>query len=90
MYENDYNGSTAFRSRKIRLNPKAPDTQLPCTLLHEALHALGEAYEIAYWRDHINAEAYNKDGDKIDLMARTLLLFMRSNPKIINWLVNNA
>lgn len=87
MYESDYNGVTAYRSRKIKLNPQVSETQLVVTLMHEALHAIGEAADIDYWENH----KYEDRGgsrvsiDKIDLMARTLVQFLRENKDFVIW-----
>src|SRR3989304_790851 len=85
MYEHDFNGETSYRGRIIRLNPVMPDSQVPLTFMHEILHAIGDAANINYWEYHKYEN--EKIIDQIDLMARSLLLFMRANPKIVNWLV---
>lgn len=70
------------RNRKIGLNPNQPNAELPQSVLHEILHALGSVYEIPQWAEH-----NKKRTDKIDLMATALLKFMQDNPSLINWLV---
>lgn len=84
-YDYDYLGVTLNRSRRIKLDPRQSATELPRTLLHEALHALGCTYEIDEWRRH----KVNDKGDvtdKIDMMASALLTFIRANPATVAWL----
>ncbi len=84
-YEYDFLGVCLNRSRKIELDPRQSNTELPQTLLHEIIHALGQAYEIEEWRKHTT----NSDGkvtDKIDLMASAFLQLIRNNPSFITWL----
>ncbi|RJQ27034.1 hypothetical protein C4577_01810 [Candidatus Parcubacteria bacterium] len=84
-YDYSYLGVCLNRSRRIKLDPRQSDTELPQTLLHEAIHALGGAYEIKEWRGHTTDAAGNVT-DKIDLMASALLQFIRVNPKLVEWL----
>lgn len=85
-YDYSYLGVALFRSKRIKLDPRQSDTELPQTFLHEILHALGNTYEIEVWDHH----AVDQNGtclDQIDLMATALLEFMRRNPKAIKWLI---
>lgn len=85
---NDYGyaGACLYRSRRIKLDPRQADTELPQTFLHEVLHALGNAYEIPDWDRH-KTDAEGRTTDKIDLMASALLQWMRANPEAVAWLV---
>jgi hypothetical protein len=83
-WEWNHAGRTHYRSRRITLHDRLPPTEQPVTLLHEILHALGEAYEISYWTDH--EEKDGKQIDKIDMMAKALLLLIRENPQIVEYL----
>lgn len=84
-------GCCAYREHKIYLAPVASDTALPQTLMHEVLHALGEAYEINEWRNHSqDKDVNNKPMDKIDMMAKALLQFIRENPKVVEWLAKTG
>lgn len=85
-WEWNHNGRVFYRTRRISLNDLQPETEFPATLLHEILHALGEAYEIRYWVDHEKAAKLPEGGDQIDLMAKALLLFLRENTEIVDWL----
>jgi hypothetical protein len=83
-----YHGICLFQSRRLKLDPGQADTEIPQTLLHEILHAIGDAYEIDDWRKH----KFDPDGktiDKIDLMASGLLQFLRSNPEIVRFLTES-
>jgi hypothetical protein len=84
-WDYDFLGSCQFRSKKIKLEPQQADTNLPHTLLHEVLHALGDAFEIKEWSQHTTNEK-QETTDKIDLMASALLQFIRANPDIVKWL----
>ena len=83
-YEHDHMGCCSYRMKRIRLDPRQADTDLPQTLLHECLHALGNAYEIREWTEHKYEDG--KPIDKIDLMATALLTFIRENKSLIDWL----
>lgn len=84
-YDYDYLGVALYRSKRIKLDPRQSDTELPQTLLHEAIHALGRAYEITEWDRHKTDDKGNVT-DKIDLMASALLQFLRANPAVVAWL----
>lgn len=86
----DHNARTFYRSKRISFNDKLPHTEFPQTLLHEALHTLGEAFEIKYWVNHQRAEKFPEGGDQIDLMATAFLMFLRSNKEVVEWLMNDA
>src|SRR6185312_16384419 len=84
-YDYDYLGVCLIRSKRLKLEPRQADTELPQTLLHEVLHALGHAYEIPEWRGH-KTDSDGRVTDKIDLMASALLTFIRQKPEVIKWL----
>jgi hypothetical protein len=84
-YDYSYYGVCLYMSKRLKLDPRQADTELPQTLLHEALHALGHAYQIEEWDRH-KTNDQGKVTDKIDLMASALLTFIRQNPKVIQWL----
>lgn len=84
-YDFGYLGMCVNRSRKVKLDPRQSDTELPQTLLHELIHALGAVWEIEEWRRH-KTDQEGRVTDKIDLMASALLQFMRANPDIIKWM----
>lgn len=84
-YDYQYAGCCLFGSKRLDVNPKQADTALPQTLLHEILHALGNAYEIEAWSKHTLNDKQEVT-DKIDLMATALLQFLRSNPEVVSWL----
>lgn len=84
-YDYSYYGVCLYMSKRLKLDPRQADTELPQTLLHEALHALGKAYEIDEWICH-KTNDQGKVTDKIDMMASALLTFMRQNPELICWL----
>lgn len=84
-YDYNYLGVTLTRSKRLKLDPRQSDTELPQTFLHETLHALGNAYEIEAWDRHKT----DNDGhimDKIDLMATALLTWLRANADAVKWL----
>ena len=81
----DYLGVAHFRTARIKLEPRLSDTQLPQTLMHEILHALGHVYEIKEWSDHTKNDK-GEHTDKIDLMATAILQFIRANPSVIEWM----
>jgi hypothetical protein len=85
-YDYNYSGVALFRSKRIKLDPRMSDTELPQTFLHEVLHALGNAFEIVAWERH-TTDANQQITDKIDLMASALLQFLRANPLVVGWLV---
>ncbi len=87
-FEYGFSGSTLFRSKRILLDPMQSDTEIPQTLLHEALHGLGSAYEIKEWVKH-NVDDDGKSIDKIDLMASALIQWMRQNRETIEWLMDS-
>ncbi len=84
-YDYNYMGVCLYRSRRIKLDPRQSDTELPQTLLHEAIHAIGNAFEIPAWDRHQTNDK-GEVTDKIDLMASALLQFIRENPKVVAWL----
>ena len=84
-YDYKYLGVCLYASKRLKLDPRQADTELPQTLLHEALHALGHAYEIPEWCNH-KTDNDGRITDKIDLMASALLTFIRQNPDLIRWL----
>lgn len=84
-YDYKYLGVCLSASKRLKLDPRQADTELPQTLLHEVLHALGLAYEIPDWCGH-KTDNDGKITDKIDLMASALLTFIRQNPGLIRWL----
>jgi hypothetical protein len=88
-YDYSYLGVCLQCSRRIKLDPRQADTELPQTLLHEALHALGQVYEIPAWGRHAT-DAEGRVTDKIDLMATALLAFLRGNPALVAWLQTQA
>ena len=87
-YDYSYYGVALYRSKRIKLDPRQADTELPQTLLHEILHALGHAFEITEWDRHKTNDKQEVT-DKIDLMASALLQFIRRNPNLIQWLQEN-
>lgn len=82
-------GVTLFRSRRIKLDPRQSNTEVPQTFLHEVLHALGEAFEIKEWDRHTTNDK-QENTDKINLMASVLLQWLRDNPEIVRWLARNV
>jgi hypothetical protein len=84
-YDYGYLGAALYRSRRIKLDPRQADTELPQTLLHEVIYALGNAYEIEAWDRHTTDDK-QKITDKIDLMATAMLQFIRTNPDLVDWL----
>ncbi len=83
-YDYMYYGVCLYRSKRVMLDPLQSDTELPQTFLHEALHALGQAYDIDDLMRH--KETDGKIVDKIDLFASALLEFIRRNPETIKWM----
>lgn len=86
-YDYSFLGVCLNKSRRIKLDSKQSDTELPATVLHEILHAVGCAFEIKEWSHHKT----NDKGeliDQIDLMATALLQLIRSNPELVSWLQN--
>lgn len=84
-YDYDCFGVCLYRSRRVKLDPRQADTELAQTMIHEVLHAIGNAYEITEWDRH----KMDNDGrviDKIDLMGKALLTFIRENLELIEWL----
>lgn len=86
-YDYSYLGVCLYRSKRINLDPLQADTELPQTLIHEVLHAIGQAYEIDEWGRH-KTDDHGKVIDKIDLMASGLLQWLRANPAVVAWLVS--
>lgn len=84
-YDYDYFGVCLYRSRRVKLDPRQADTELAQTMIHEVLHALGNAYEITEWDRH-KTDSDGRVIDKIDLMGKALLTFIRENPELIEWL----
>ena len=84
-YDYQYLGVCLTRSKRLKLDPRQADTELPQTLLHEIIHALGHAYEIIEWDRHKTDNEWRVI-DKIDLMTSALLTFMRQNPAVVKWL----
>lgn len=85
-YDYGYLGVTLNRSRRVKLDPRQSDTEMPQTFLHEALHAIGDVYEIEMIRRHTIDNNGNVT-DKIDLAASALLQFLRSNPGVVAYLI---
>lgn len=85
-YDYNYLGVTLYMSKRIKLDPRQSDTELPQTFLHEAIHAIGRAYEIKDWDRHTFDE-HQQVTDKIDLMASALLQFLRANREAVEWLL---
>jgi hypothetical protein len=85
-YDYGYLGCCLNRSRRITLDPRQSDTEIRQTLLHEILHAIGSAFEIPEVERHTTAGADSKVTDKIDLLASGLLMFLRDNPGVVEWL----
>ena len=86
-YAYAYSGVTLYRGRRINLDPRQSDTELPQTFLHEVLHALGNAYEVTAWDRH-TTDSNQQVTDKIDLMASALLQWLRANPRAVQWLIS--
>ena len=86
-YDYDYLGVCLNRSRRFKLDPRQSDTEIPQTLLHEILHALGCAYEVPEWRSH-KTDGDGRITDKIDLMATALIQLLRDNKSLVQWLQN--
>ena len=84
-YDYGHLGVCLYRSRRISLDPLQSSTELPQTLLHEILHALGNAYGIDEWSKH-KQDSDGKITDKIDLMASAILVFLRSNLPVVRYL----
>jgi len=84
-YDYNYWGVCLYRSKRIKLDPRQSDTDVPQTFLHEVLHALGNAYEIDAWEKHITNDKQEVT-DKLDLMATAFLQWLRANPQIVAWL----
>lgn len=84
-YDYSYLGVCLYRSRRIKLDPRQSDREVQQTFLHEAIHAIGNAFEIREWDRH-KTDDKGEVTDKIDLMASALLQFIRDNPKVIAWL----
>lgn len=87
-YDYHYLGVCLFNSKRIKLDPRQADTEIPQTLLHEVIHALGSAYYIKEWDRH-TTDSQHDITDKIDLMATALLTFIRNNPTVINWFIDS-
>lgn len=86
-YDYTYSGVCLNRSRRIKLDPRQSDTEIPQTFLHEVIHAMGSVYEIEEWRKH-TLDDDGKTIDQINMMATALLQFIRINPDIVTWLQN--
>jgi hypothetical protein len=85
-YDYSYLGVCLNRSKRIKLDPRQSDTEIPQTFIHEVLHAIGFAYEIeALDRHTLNDQRVITD--KIDLMASGWLQFLRANPGVVRWLM---
>jgi hypothetical protein len=84
-YDHGYLGICLNMSRRIKIDPRQSDTEIPQTFLHKILHALGCTYEIDAWRGHTHDD-HGRVTDKIDLMSAALLGWIRSNPEIVKWL----
>ncbi len=84
-YDYSFMGVWLSVSKRIKLCPRQSDTELPQTLLHEVLHALGQVYEIPEWSRH-KTDEHQHVMDKIDLMATALLRWMRDNPDVVKWM----
>lgn len=85
-YDYSFFGVCLNNSRRIKLDPRQSDTELPQTLLHEVLHAIGSVHEIAELRAH-KTDTNGHTTDQIDLMATAILTFLRSNPEITQYLM---
>lgn len=77
-------GTCHHQTRRIMLSPMQADTEIPHTLLHEILHAIGCVYEIGWLRDHWDDEKPHKD--KTDLLTTALLEVWRRNPEVREFL----
>jgi hypothetical protein len=88
-YEHNVMGTVLHRSCRIVLDPLQANTELPQTLLHEILHALGTVLEIPGWEKHTKDEK-GEDTDQINLMATVLLMWLRANPDVVRWMVSPA
>lgn len=84
-YDYGFLGACLYRSKRIKLDPRQSDTHVPQTLLHEILHALGNAYEIDAWEKHVLNDKQQVT-DKLDLMATAFLQWLKTNPEIVAWL----
>ncbi len=84
-YDYHYYGACLYQSKRLKLDPRQANTELPQTLLHEVLHALGNSYGITEWSKH-ETDKDDHVTDKIDLMATSLLMFIRQNPEVVKWL----
>ena len=89
-YDYSFFGVCLYMSKRLKLDPRQADTELPQTLMHEVLHALGNAYEIKEWDRHTTDKDTGHVNDKIDLMASALLQFIRANPDVVAWLQQQA
>lgn len=84
-YDYHYLGVCLYRTRRLKLDPRQADTELPQTFLHEIIHALGDAYGIQEWDRH-KTDSDGHVTDKIDLMATAMLSFIRDNPNAVKWM----
>ena len=89
-WEWNHSARTYYRSRRISFDDKLSPTEIPQTFMHEVLHTIGEAFEIKYWVNHDKAREFPEGGDQIDLMATGLLMFLRANKEVVEWLINDA
>ena len=66
-------------SRRIALDPRQPATEVPQTLLHELLHAIGFTLHIDVLKDD--------EGATVDRLAHALLTMLRDNKKLTDFLI---
>jgi hypothetical protein len=85
-FEQSFLGKTTHRTRRIQLDPRQAGTELPQTLVHEALHAIGATFDIPMITSH-STDANDKATDKIDLLATALLVFLRANRDVVEYLM---
>jgi hypothetical protein len=52
-------------------------------------HAIGNAWEIREWDRHTVDDDKHQLTDKIDLMASALLLTLKANPAVVQWLMED-
>jgi hypothetical protein len=78
-YNRDFIGLCCPSSKQIKIDPAQPDTSLPVTLFHEALHAVNSTYKI-YDTEDAKAEEV-----KTHTLAIAIVQFIRANPEFIDW-----
>ena len=87
-YDGNYYGVWYGKSKRLGVDPRQADTELPQTVLHELLHAIGTAYEIEDLQRHRIDQDTGRVLDKTDLLTGALLRLLRDNPELVDWLVN--